>query len=287
MRFPTQFFPLLVFRAVCTHPCATEPTLPPPPPPPPPPPRWKLHKGPSRGSVLVGQSAPSGFVKARNERGCSSDVEEKTTNFYENKEVEEYWKKVRREAKRPTGDEDARKTRTRRNANVTVQSRIEAMRNKINHKHFQSTLDEVLKDPPEREERSDDVRGEDAICEGEFEETYERDIEEKEEEEDEDEEDENVRKMMEEFETVAEQSGTRRRRRQLRRRRETRKRKRKRTTNNHRGKRGTFPPTYEYGSFIPKMNEKSRLDVIEEEAERAVKNRYEEDDGVVAARRRG
>ena len=74
----------------------------------PPPPRWKLHKGPSRGSVLVGQSAPFGFVKARNERGCSSDVEEKTTNFYENKEVEEYWKKVRREAKRPTGDEDAR-----------------------------------------------------------------------------------------------------------------------------------------------------------------------------------
>ena len=39
-----------------------------------------------------------------------------------------------------------------------------------------------------------------------------------------------------------------------------------------------FPPTYEYGSFIPKMNEKSQLDVIEDEAERAVKNRYEEDE---------
>lgn len=243
----------------------------------PPPPRWKLHKGPSRGSVLVGQSAPSGFVKARNERGCSSDVEEKTTNFYENKEVEEYWKKVRREAKRPTGDDDARKTRTRRNANVTVQSRIEAMRNKINHKHFQSTLDEVLKDPPEREERSDDVRGEDAICEGEFEETYERDIEEKEEEEEEDDADENVRKMMEELKrlrskaaaAVATTTAATKR---------DEEEEEEEDNEQPSWKTWYFPPTYEYGSFIPKMNEKSQLDVIEDEAERAVKNRYEEDE---------
>jgi hypothetical protein len=33
------------------------------------------------------------------------------------------------------------------NNNVTVQSRVEAMRNKTKHKHFQSSLEEVLKDP--------------------------------------------------------------------------------------------------------------------------------------------
>ena len=55
--------------------------------------------------------------------------------FYENKEVEEYWKKVREKGeethrrRRREEDEDEEK------CNVTVQSRIEAMRNKIS-KHF-------------------------------------------------------------------------------------------------------------------------------------------------------
>ena len=34
--------------------------------------------------------------------------------------------------------------------NITLQSRVEAMRNKMKHKHFQSTLDDVLRDPPEK-----------------------------------------------------------------------------------------------------------------------------------------
>jgi len=53
--------------------------------------------------------------------------------------------------------------------NVTVQSRVEAMRNKTKHKHFQSSLEEVLKDPlppPPPRRRSSLVGKEDAEREG-------------------------------------------------------------------------------------------------------------------------
>ena len=51
-------------------------------------PKWKLHKGPSNPSILVGEK---GFLYARNEFIDSEDVEEKTTSFYQNRAIEAYW----------------------------------------------------------------------------------------------------------------------------------------------------------------------------------------------------
>ena len=109
-------------------------------------PKWKLHKGPSNPSILVGEK---GFLYARNEFIDSEDVEEKTTSFYQNRAIEAYWMQENQRAReRGRGRMSGKNENSNINRNnVTVQSRVEAMRNKTKHKHFQSSLEEVLKDP--------------------------------------------------------------------------------------------------------------------------------------------
>ncbi|CAL6298519.1 unnamed protein product [Bathycoccus prasinos] len=162
-------------------------------------PKWKLHKGPSNPSVLVGEK---GFHYKRNEFIDSEDVEEKTTSFYQNRAIEAYWMQENQLARERGRRRMSGKSENININNVTVQSRVEAMRNKTKHKHFQSSLEEVLKDPlppPPRRRRS-------SLSEKKMQKEKEEEEEEEEEEEleteeerDEDEEDEDVRKMVDEL----------------------------------------------------------------------------------------
>ena len=225
-------------------------------------PKWKLHKGPSNPSVLVGEK---GFVYARNEFIDSEDVEEKTTSFYQNRAIEAYWmqeNQLARERRRGRMSGKSENSNINRN-NVTVQSRVEAMRNKTKHKHFQSSLEEVLKDPlppPPRRRCSSSSEKEELEIEDET---------------DEDEEDEDVRKMVDELKRLRSKAAAAAA-------------AAKRTTTSNRGenddddddeeeqpswKTWYFPPTHEYGSFIPKVNsKKSPLGEVEEIPERVVIN---------------
>ena len=86
-------------------------------------PKWKLHKGPSNPSILVGEK---GFLYARNEFIDSEDVEEKTTSFYQNRAIEAYWmqeNQLARERGRGRMSGKSENSNNNRN-NVTVQSRV-------------------------------------------------------------------------------------------------------------------------------------------------------------------
>ena len=223
-------------------------------------PKWKLHKGPSNPSVLVGEK---GFVYARNEFIDSEDVEEKTTSFYQNRAIEAYWMQENQRARERGRGRMSGKSENINNNNVTVQSRVEALRNKTKHKHFQSSLEEVLKDPlppPPRRRCSSSSEKEELEIEDET---------------DEDEEDEDVRKMVDELKRLRSKAAAAAA-------------AAKRTTTSNRGenddddddeeeqpswKTWYFPPTHEYGSFIPKVNsKKSPLGEVEEIPERVVIN---------------
>ena len=237
-------------------------------------PKWKLHKGPSNPSVLVGEK---GFVYARNEFIDSEDVEEKTTSFYQNRAIEAYWMQENQRARERGRGRMSGKSENINNNNVTVQSRVEAMRNKTKHKHFQSSLEEVLKDPlppppPRRCSSSSEKKMQKEKEEEEEEEEEELEIED---ETDEDEEDEDVRKMVDELKRLRSKAAAAAA-------------AAKRTTTSNRGendddddeeeeqpswKTWYFPPTHEYGSFIPKVNsKKSPLGEVEEIPERVVIN---------------
>ena len=240
-------------------------------------PKWKLHKGPSNPSILVGEK---GFLYARNEFIDSEDVEEKTTSFYQNRAIEAYWmqeNQLARERRRGRMSGKSENSNINRN-NVTVQSRVEAMRNKTKHKHFQSSLEEVLKDPlpppppPRRSSLSEKKMQKEKEEEEEEEEEEELEIED---ETDDDEEDEDVRKMVDELKRLRSKAAAAAAAATA-------------TTTSNRGendddddeeeeqpswKTWYFPPTHEYGSFIPKANsKKSPLGGVEEIPERVVIN---------------
>jgi len=243
------------------------PSNPQPPPPPPSRTGWKLHKGPSNPDVLVGQTVRG--KKTRNENFDSEDVEEKTTSFYQNRAIEEYWMMRARERGRKKttttttmgGDDGG-------GENITLQSRVEAMRNKMKHKHFQSTLDDVLRDPPEKIETKEitttmfENRKEEEEDDDEDDEEDGEEEEETKEEEEEEEEEEDVRKMVEELKRLRSKAAA------------------AATTSAEDGdeeeepswKTWYFPPTHEYGSFIPKMDAKERSFGALEEIESRSKN---------------
>jgi len=247
-------------------------------------PKWKLHKGPSNPSILVGEKGFKHY--ARNEFIDSEDVEEKTTSFYQNRAIEAYWMHENQLAREIGRGRIRVKNENSNNNNssnnVTVQSRVEAMRNKTKHKHFQSSLEEVLKDPlppPPRRRRS-------SLSEKKMQKEKEEEEEEEEEEEleteeerDEDEEDEDVRKMVDELKRLRSKAAAAA--------------AATATTTSNRGenddeeeeqpswKTWYFPPTHEYGSFIPKANsKKSPLGGVEEIPERVVINNNDNNNSV-------
>jgi len=142
--------------------------------------------------------------------------------------------------------------------NITLQSRVEAMRNKMKHKHFQSTLDDVLRDPPEKIETKEITTTS----------TFEKRKEEEEDDDEDDEEEEgggeeeDVRKMVEELKRLRSKAAA------------------AATTSvedddeeeEPSWKTWYFPPTHEYGSFIPKMDTKERSFGAIEEIESRSKN---------------
>jgi len=244
------------------------PSNPQPPPPPSSRTGWKLHKGPSNPDVLVGQTVRG--KKTRNENFDSEDVEEKTTSFYQNRAIEEYWMMRARERGRKTtttttmgGDDDGGGGD---GENITLQSRVEAMRNKMKHKHFQSTLDDVLRDPPEKIETKEITTT--STFEKRKEEEEDDDDEDDEEDEDgeeeeEEEEEEDVRKMVEELKRLRSKAAAA----------ATTSAEDDDEEEEPSWKTWYFPPTHEYGSFIPKMDTKERsFGAIEEEIESRSKN---------------
>ena len=84
-------------------------------------PKWKLHKGPSNPSVLVGEK---GFVYARNEFIDSEDVEEKTTSFYQNRAIEAYWMQENQRARERGRGRMSGKSE---NSNINRQQRYRAV----------------------------------------------------------------------------------------------------------------------------------------------------------------
>jgi len=246
------------------------PSNPQPPPPPPSRTGWKLHKGPSNPDVLVGQTVRG--KKTRNENFDSEDVEEKTTSFYQNRAIEEYWMMRARERGRKTtttttmgGDDDGGGGGG--GENITLQSRVEAMRNKMKHKHFQSTLDDVLRDPPEKIETKEitttstfEKRKEEEEDDDDEDDEEDEDGEEEEEEE---EEEDDVRKMVEELKRLRSKAAAA----------ATTSAEDDDEEEEPSWKTWYFPPTHEYGSFIPKMDTKERsFGAIEEEIESRSKN---------------
>jgi len=234
-------------------------------------PKWKLHKGPSNPSILVGEKGFKHY--ARNEFIDSEDVEEKTTSFYQNRAIEAYWMHENQLAREIGRGRIRVKNENSNNNNssnnVTVQSRVEAMRNKTKHKHFQSSLEEVLKDPLPPPPRRSSLSEKKMQKEKEEEEEEEEEELETEEETDEDEEDEDVRKMVDELKRLRSKAAAAA--------------AATATTTSNRGendddeeeqpswKTWYFPPTHEYGSFIPKVNsKKSPLGWVEEIPERVV-----------------
>ena len=153
--------------------------------------------------------------------------------------------------------------------NITLQSRVEAMRNKMKHKHFQSTLDDVLRDPPEKIETKEITTT-----------TFENRKEEEEDDDEDDEEDEEEEEATkeEEDEGVGEEEDVRKMVEELKRLRS--KAAAAATTSvedddeeeEPSWKTWYFPPTHEYGSFIPKMDTKERSFGAIEEIESRSKN---------------
>ena len=203
-------------------------------------PSWKLVKGPSNPRVVVGSSNARN-PKPRDEEKPSFDVESKTSTWHQNVTIEKYWNEREGEGATTT------------TSSVTIDARVALLRNKTNHRHFESQLEDVLRDPePPRGEgeegedptvkkgktnssasvstwRGRQVKDKEARKEEEEEEEEEEEVEEREEREEEgEEEDEDVQKLVEEL-----------------------KRLRAAADGEKSYKTWYFPPGNEYGSFLP------------------------------------
>ena len=135
------------------------------------------------------------------------------------------------------------------------------MRNKMKHKHFQSTLDDVLRDPPEKIETKEITTT--STFEKRKEEEEENDDEDdKDDDDDDEEEEEDVRKMVEELKRLRSKAAAA----------ATTSAEDDDEEEEPSWKTWYFPPTHEYGSFIPKMDTKERSFGAIEEIESRSKN---------------